>query len=76
VKVNPMRKPAPNLTENAVSIADIASMAGWSVATVCRKMRRPELGFPRPLFSPHISRLRLFDRDEVENWLRQQEVAS
>lgn len=65
-----MRKSLAGITENAVTIADIASMAGWSTATVARKMRRPELNFPRPLFAPHISKLKLFDRREIELWLR------
>lgn len=64
-----------NFRKHAVTIADIASMAGWSTATVVRKMRRPELKFPRPLFAPQISKQKLFDRREIEAWLRGQGFA-
>lgn len=70
-----MKRSDANFTKHAVTIADIASMAGWSTATVARKMRRPELRFPRPLFAPEISKLKLFDRREIEAWLRGQDFA-
>ena len=67
-----MRRSEATLTKHAVTIADIASMAGWSTATVVRKMRKPELKFPRPLLAPQLSRQKLFDRREIETWLRGQ----
>lgn len=70
-----MRKSLAGITENAVTIADIASMARWSTATVARRMRRPELNFPRPLFAPQLSKQKLFDRREIEAWLRGQGFA-
>lgn len=70
-----MRRSRASFTKYAVSIADVASLAGWSTATVARKMRRPELNFPRPLFAPEISKQKLFDRRELEAWLRGQASA-
>lgn len=70
-----MRRSQTTFAEDAVTIADVASMAGWSAATVARKMRRPELKFPRPLFAPQISKQKLFDRREIEAWLRGQGFA-
>jgi excisionase family DNA binding protein len=55
-----------------VTIADIAAMSGVSDMTVRRWLRRAELGFPRPLFPPALSRTLLFDRREVDAWLHGQ----
>ena len=43
-----MKRSDTPFTKHVLTIADIASMAGWSTATVARKMRRPELKFPAP----------------------------
>jgi hypothetical protein len=61
-------KPLSNLTENAVTIADIASMMNASASTAARKTREP--GFPSPIFPPHVTRVRYFDGAAVEAYLR------
>ena len=64
-----MHQPVTRFAKDVMTIADIASAWGCSVDKVRRQMRRPELRFPRPLFSAEVSRLKLFDRREVEAWL-------
>jgi predicted DNA-binding transcriptional regulator AlpA len=41
----------------------------WSGSTLERRLRDPELNFPRPVV---IGRLRYFDEDEVDAWLAEQ----
>ncbi len=68
-----MRKSYATASPGQVAtIADIASMTGCSDQTIRRWMRKPELGFPRPLFPPALSRTLLFDRNEVAAWLASQ----